>query len=104
MYSRSFSNLETDGQLLKIQKEREQELLKNLTFPKIGYNEIMEPEKINISSSNKDNKGVFNNLFGGILNDWSFDDLILIGLTLYLLTDKNEENDLLVILLVLLLT
>ncbi|HBL84467.1 MAG: hypothetical protein A2Y17_10090 [Clostridiales bacterium GWF2_38_85] len=103
MYSRKFNGLQTDGQLLKVQKERQQELLKDLTF-KPPEPIIPVLDGVNTSCQSKQPGGILGNLFGGLFNSWSIDDLILIGLTIYLLTDKNEGNDLLVILIVLLLT
>lgn len=104
MYTREFHKLETDGQLFQVQKEKEKELLSELVLPETpkAVQTAVEPQKAVAGISTQ--SGLFGNLFGGILNGWSFDDLILIGLTLYLLSDKNDGNDLLVILLVLLLT
>lgn len=101
MYSRNFGGIETDGQLLKIQKEREKEFIENYAPPKI------EEEKPAVEAC--ENKPLSfltkqGGILGGILNNWSIDDLILIGLTIYLLTDNNHDNDIFVILLVLLLT
>lgn len=110
MYTRNFTKLETDGQLFQLQKEKEKELLGELVLPQ--YDKVDEVESVAVQPKVKASEsvglfsqgGLLGNLFGGILGNWSLDDLILIGLTLYLLADKNESNDLLVILLVLLLT
>ena len=105
MYTRNFRKLETDGQLFQVQKEREKELLGELVLPETPNQTQTAAEPVKaVAGVSKQESGLLGNLFGGILSGWSFDDLILIGLTLYLLTDKNEGNDLLVILLVLLLT
>ena len=104
MYTRNFRKLETDGQLFQLQKEREKELLGELVLKDVPKADKTAVEPVKAVAGISSQSGLLGNLFGGIFSGWSFDDLILIGLTLYLLSDKNESNDLLVILLVLLLT
>ena len=104
MYTRNFRKIETDGQLFQVQKEKEKELLGELVLPETPKSEPVSAAPTQAVAGVSSQGGLLGNLFGGIFSGWSFDDLILIGLTLYLLSDKNEGNDLLVILLVLLLT
>jgi len=104
LYTRNFRRFETDGQLYQLQKEKEKELLGELVMPETPKVEEKPPEPPKAVAGVSHEGGLLGNLLGGIFSGWSLDDLILIGLTLYLLSDKNDGNDLLVILLVLLLT
>lgn len=99
MYSRNFGSVESE-QILQKQKEREKEFIAAYA-PKPP-----EPVAVEVCSNEPLSCPPKHNLgfLGGIFDNWNIEDLILIGLTIYLLTDNNHDNDILVILLVLLLT